>query len=245
MGNFNKFKNFYNYANLSKEEELYLFKDIENNQSNRDTVINSHLKLVLKESSYYLFLEQSILDDIVQCGSLSVVQSIDNFDISFGNRFSSFIRPKISGSIKTFLRKNCSLWKISEQKIYLLFKLLDFIEEELKTNGNNPTIEEMSKYLGVENKKIIDLLNIISEEHYELCYSYYSHLYNLQSKNMGIFMDIEKILDKLPKKHKRILKLRYYDNKTWRQIGDIINKSGESARKTHNKVILALRSEYQ
>jgi len=245
MGNFNKFRNFYNYANLSKEEELYLFQNLDNNQPNRDTVINSHLKLVLKESSYYLFLEQSILDDIVQCGSLSVVQNIDNFDISFENRFSSFIRPKINGSIKTFLRKNCSLWKISEQKIYLGFKLLDFIEEELKINGNYPDIEIMSEYLGVKEKKVIDLLNIISEEHYELCYFYYSHLCNLKYENISASMDIENILNKLPQKHQKILKLRYYDNKTWRQIGDIINKSGEGARKTHNKVILALRSKYQ
>ena len=43
-------------------------------------------------------------DDLLQLGAMGLVKAINNFDVSFGVRFSTYAVPMIAGEIKRFIR---------------------------------------------------------------------------------------------------------------------------------------------
>ena len=82
-------------------------------------------------------------DDLYQLGCLGLLKAIRSFDISLGNRFSTYAVPKISGEIRRFLRDDGSV-KVSRTLKERSVKIRHAAEELRIKLNREPTLSEIS-----------------------------------------------------------------------------------------------------
>lgn len=172
-------------------------------------------------------------DDIFQVGVIGLIKSIDNFDTSIGVKFSTYAVPMIIGEIRKYLR-DCSSIKITRSIRDVAYKALQAKEKILSTTNNEPTIEEIAKETGIEERLIAEAMNAISEP-----LSLYDSVFHDDNGSMMILDQIkdssdDKIIEKtalkealkqLGKREQQILFLRYFSGKTQMEISNIIGLS--------------------
>ena len=87
--------NTYNLLQRAKEGDL----------SAKDELINENIRLVYSISKK--FINRGVeFEDLVQIGSIGLINAIEKFDISFDVMFSTYAVPLIAGEIKRYLRDN-------------------------------------------------------------------------------------------------------------------------------------------
>lgn len=220
---------------LSNERMMELIKlSHQGDYDARDELVIGNIKLILSVVKKFNNRGEN-LDDLFQVGSLGLLKAIDNFDESFGVKFSTYAVPMIIGEIRRYLRDN-TLIRISRSMKDLAYKVLSFKEEYVKKNMKEPTLEEISKALEVE---IIDV--IISLESIQDPISIYTPIFNNGGDEIYLIdqikddsdseerkileMTVEKGLKKLSKREREIIDQRYYQNKTQMEIASEIGIS--------------------
>ena len=108
---------------LTNEEMTQLFVRLKNGDIDAKTeLINGNLKLVL--SILKNFNRSDInMDDLFQVGVIGLIKAIDNFDLSYGLKLSTYAVPLIVGEIKRFIRDNTQL-RVSRSIKDLAYKIL-------------------------------------------------------------------------------------------------------------------------
>ena len=108
---------------LTTEEMNELFKRVKNGDTKaREELVNGNLKLVLsilKKFSKHV----DNMDDLFQIGCIGLLKAIDNFDLSYGVKFSTYCVPMIQGEVKRYLRDNNSI-RVSRSVKDLAYKAL-------------------------------------------------------------------------------------------------------------------------
>ena len=110
---------------LSNEEMTKLFVEYQNgNLDAKDRLINGNLKLVL--SILRTFNKGNVnLDDLFQVGVIGLIKAIDNFDLSYGLKLSTYAVPLIIGEIKRYLRDNTAV-RVSRSTKDLAYQIIKF-----------------------------------------------------------------------------------------------------------------------
>ena len=200
----------------------------------RDELVQGNLKLILSVVKKFNNRGEN-LDDLFQVGTLGLLKAIDNFDYSFGVKFSTYAVPMIIGEIRRYLRDN-SIIRVSRSMKDLAYKVLSFKEEYIKEHMKEPSTEEIAKALEVETIDVIISLESIQDP-----ISIYTPIYNnggdeiylidqigdeTNSEDKRVLeMTIEKGLTKLSKREREIIDQRYYQNKTQMEIASEIGIS--------------------
>ena len=200
----------------------------------RDELVIGNIKLILSVVKKFNNRGEN-LDDLFQVGSLGLLKAIDNFDESFGVKFSTYAVPMIIGEIRRYLRDN-TLIRISRSMKDLAYKVLSFKEEYVKKNMKEPTLEEISKALEVDTIDVIISLESIQDP-----ISIYTPIFNNGGDEIYLIdqikddsdseekkileMTVEKGLKKLSKREREIIDQRYYQNKTQMEIASEIGIS--------------------
>ncbi len=78
----------------------------------RNQIVELNLGLVRKEAHYWVSQCQETYDDLLQVGSIGLINAIDKFEISKGCAFSTFAIPYIRGEIQHYLRDKSSVLKM-------------------------------------------------------------------------------------------------------------------------------------
>ena len=105
-------------------------------------------------------------DDLYQIGCLGFLKAINNFDQSFGVKFSTYAVPMISGEIKRFLRDDGTV-KVSRAIKTLWLKIKAYMDECEKLGKDLPSIEELAKHFEVEPDEVVVELFVLSSESIE------------------------------------------------------------------------------
>ncbi len=89
-----------------KGETLELLQQYHQNPSAdcRNILVQRNIGLVRREAHHWLHQCQESFDDLMQVGSLGLINAIERFDITKGYAFSSFAIPYIRGEIQHYLR---------------------------------------------------------------------------------------------------------------------------------------------
>ena len=87
-------------------------------------------------------------DDLYQLASMGLIKAINNFDESFGVKFSTYTVPMVIGEIRRYIRDNGAI-KVSRNLKILANKINRYIDEYQVKNNHSPSIENISKAVGV------------------------------------------------------------------------------------------------
>ena len=181
---------------LSNERMMELIKlSHQGDYDARDELVIGNIKLILSVVKKFNNRGEN-LDDLFQVGSLGLLKAIDNFDESFGVKFSTYAVPMIIGEIRRYLRDN-TLIRISRSMKDLAYKVLSFKEEYVKNNMKEPTLEEISKALEVETIDVIISLESIQDP-----ISIYTPIFNNGGDEIYL---IDQIKDDSDSEEKKIL----------------------------------------
>ncbi len=91
---------------LSATEELLLWKryKTENSREARSRIIESYQPLVYKIASRISGNEE-LFFDLIQEGTIGLIEAVENFDLKFAVKFSTFAQHRIRGRMIDFLKK--------------------------------------------------------------------------------------------------------------------------------------------
>lgn len=212
---------------LSNEEMINLFKKMkEGDIFAKEELINGNLKLVLSILRSFSSRNEN-MDDLFQVGVIGLIKAIDNFDLSYGLKLSTYAVPMISGEIKRYLRDNNPL-RISRSIKDIAYKTLKLKEQLMDINGNYPTNAEIADILGVSEYDIISALESLKDP-----ISMYEPIYNDGGDTIYLFdqiaaktddyeldtkISLDKALNSLKKRERYILDQRYIIGKTQMEI---------------------------
>ncbi len=78
----------------------------------RNQIVELNLGLVRKEAHFWVNQCQETYDDLLQVGSIGLINAIDKFEIEKGCAFSTFAVPYIRGEIQHYLRDKSSVLRM-------------------------------------------------------------------------------------------------------------------------------------
>lgn len=122
----------------------------------KEILVNDNTKLVISMTKrFYGRCDSS--EDLFQVGMIGLIKAIENFDTSYGLKFSTYAVPLIIGEMKRYLRDNHQI-KISRSIRDLAYKILKVKDRYLVKFQREPTVKELSHELEVEQDAVIEAL---------------------------------------------------------------------------------------
>ena len=224
------------------------------NQEAMNKVIEMNLPLVSSISKKFINRGYDY-EDIFQIGSIGLVKAINNFDDKFNVKFSTYAVPMIIGEIKRFIRDD-GIIKVS-RNVKSLARKLHFDKENLtKQLDREPTIEELSKFSGVEKEEI--LFAIESSVNMQYLYDTIHQddgapvllIDKLSEKgeddsDMINRLALKEALRSLDSKSRQIIVLRYFKDKTQVQVAKLLGISQVQVSRIEKKVLGIMKDKLQ
>ena len=132
---------------LNNDEMTKLFKKYKNKDNfAKDELVNGNLKLVLSILKKYNNRCDN-MDDLFQVGCIGLIKAIDNFDLSFNVKFSTYAVPMILGEVKRYLRDANSI-RVARSIKDLAYHAMQAKEELINKLNKEPSIKEIAEKLG-------------------------------------------------------------------------------------------------
>ena len=82
-------------------------------------------------------------EDLVQIGSIGLMKAVKNYDLSSGNRFSTYAVPLITGEIKKHLRDD-GIIKVSRELKRISSLVAKKRQEYVKEHGEEPSVSVLA-----------------------------------------------------------------------------------------------------
>ena len=238
---------------LSHEETLELIEKVQNgDEEAKEILIKNNLGLVRSVISKFSNIGYE-RDDLFQLGSIGLIKSIYKFDPKFNVKFSTYAVPMILGEIKRDLRDD-GMVKVSRSLKQIAIKAKTQTEILTKKLGREPSIEELAHELDVEKEDLVMAMEanfsveylhgvIHEEEGSPICLIDKISLKGENEEERVIDnLLLKQVLDKLEKRERQIIVLRYFEDKTQSEIGDILNISQVQVSRIEKKVLSKLKS---
>ena len=191
-------------------------------------------------------------EDLFQIGSVGLLKAIDKFDPDYGVCFSTYAVPLIMGEIQRFLRDD-GLIKVSRGIKENLHKLKTVREKLIQQMGREPTLSELAAETGLMTEDIVMAFEAGREVEsiYKTMYETDgSEIYLLdmlgnegESEEILDKMLLETLLNHLDEKERRLIILRFFENRTQVQVADVLGMSQVQVSRMEKKVLLRMRKE--
>ncbi len=216
---------------IPQEELMELIKESQKgNLEAYDLIVEGNLKLVLSVVKKFNNWEEN-LDDLFQVGVKGLLKAIDDFDFSYGVKFSTYAVPMIIGEIRRYLRSKV---KISRPLKNIAYKAIYYKKRYLKQNHKEPSVEEIAEKLGVEIKDVIMALEAIQE--YMLLVDNGDEI-SLTNQLGDSNNNIKEGLSKLDEHLRKIIEERYFNGKTQKEIALELGISQSQVSKLEKKAL--------
>ncbi|MFG2982940.1 RNA polymerase sigma factor SigF [Streptomyces sp. NPDC048258] len=194
----------------------------------RGALIEANLPLVRYAAARFRSRNEP-MEDVVQVGTIGLINAIDRFDPDRGVQFPTFAMPTVVGEIKRYFRDNVRTVHVP-RRLHELWVQVNAATEDLTTlHGRTPTTPEIAERLRISEDEVLSCI--------EAGRSY--HATSLEAAQEGDGMPglldrlgyedpelagvehrdlVRHLLVQLPEREQRILLLRYYNNLTQSQI---------------------------
>ncbi len=236
---------------LKEDEKLELLRKMHTGDKQaREQLINGNLKLVLSVIQRFTNRGEP-LDDLFQVGCIGLMKAIDNFNVELGVRFSTYAVPMIIGEVRRYLRDNNPI-RVSRSMRDTAYRAIQARENLSNRLDREPTIEEISKELGMKKENVVIALEAIVEpiSLYEPVYSDGGEaiyvMDQIGDKNTAdSWMDEILLKDSirgLSDREKRILNLRFMLGKTQTEVAKEVGISQAQVSRLEKGALKKIKS---
>ena len=145
----------------AKEMRTLLLQVKAGDEGAREEFIRSNLRLVLSIVQRFGNRNEQ-MDDLFQVGCIGLIKAIDHFDLKHEVRFSTYAVPMINGEIRRHLRDNNAI-RVSRSLRDTAYKALQARNRLTESGGNEPTLSDIAKELGIPEEDVVFALDAIQE----------------------------------------------------------------------------------
>ncbi len=195
-------------------------------------------------------------EDLFQIGTIGLMKAIDKFDLKLGLQFSTYAVPMITGvKISRTIKENGLKVKLARQKLQA-------------REGREPTLQEIMAETGLSSEDAVMAMeaSIEVESIYSAVYQDDgSEVYlvdkvvrgansSVGSSMVGVFdsedtekeqllnhMLLKQLLETLEPSERKLISMRYFQNKTQMEIAGILGISQVQVSRLEKKILLRLR----
>jgi len=236
---------------LSNEEKEQLFLRIkQGDKTAREQYIRGNLRLVLSIIQRFSGNNENV-DDLFQIGCIGLMKAIDNFDITQGVKFSTYAVPMIIGEIRRYLRDNNTI-RVSRSLRDAAYKAIYAKENLTRKNLKEPTIEEISKEIGISTEDIVYAMDAIQNP-----MSLYEPIYTDGGDTLYVMdqisdkknkednwvenLSLSEAIKHLDKREHEIIELRFFEGKTQMEVAKLINISQAQVSRLEKNALKKMR----
>lgn len=198
---------------------------------------------------------RSDFDDLVQIGSIGLLNSLERFDPSKEVDFTTFATPNIIGEIKHYFRDKNRLIKVPRKLMELNSKVKNYIREA-QQGGKSPTISQIAEALGETEEHVLESMEVSQPS---MVVSLDSSSYKSDSDDdysgslldsLGVDCTTDKLLIKetldqailkLPEREQQVIHLRFYCGLSQMEIGQRLSLSQMHISRLLTKSLMLLR----
>lgn len=237
---------------LKTQEKETLFGLIEaGDLKAREKYIEGNLRLVLSVIKRFSNSSENV-DDLFQIGCIGLIKAIDNFDSSLNVKFSTYAVPMIQGEIRRHLRDNNTI-RVSRSIKDIAYKVIYTKEELIRRTMKEPTIEEISKEIGISKEDIIYALDAIQNP-----MSLYDPIYTdggdtlyvmdqvsdkkNKEENWVEHISLNEAIKRLGDREKEIITLRFFEGKTQMEVAALIGISQAQVSRLEKNALKVMRN---
>lgn len=226
----------------------------------RDTLVSENLGLVHAMARRFEHRGHD-REEIFQIGCIGLMKAIDKFDLTLNLAFSTYAVPMITGEIRRFLRDD-GMVKVSrtlKENGYKISKAREMLSLRL---GREPSLNELAKELDMPVEDIV--LATTANKEVE---SIYQPVYERDGDEMFLIdqiggmpagyqtreepekeavlnkMVIDQLLGMLDEGERRLIELRYFDNRTQCEVAAELGMSQVQVSRAEKKILLRLREK--
>lgn len=237
---------------LTNEEKDELFKRIKaGDQEAREKYIKGNLRLVLSVIKRFSNSNENA-DDLFQIGCIGLIKAIDNFNTELNVKFSTYAVPMIIGEIRRYLRDYNSI-RVSRSLRDIAYKAIYAKENYLKEKLKEPTIDEISKEIGIEKEMIVYALDAIQNP-----VSLYEPVYTEGGDTLYVMdqisdkknkeehwvenLSLQDAMGRLGAREKNIIELRYFEGKTQMEVSEEIGISQAQVSRLEKNALKSMKN---
>ena len=223
-------------------------------KSARDTLIEENLGLV-----HYIvkrFLNRGYdAEDLFQIGCIGLMKSIDQFDVSYQVKFSTYAVPMIIGEIRRYLRDNNSI-RVSRSLRDTAYKAIYAREAFIKQNNREPSVMEVAGEIGISKEDVVFAMDAIQSP-----MSLYEPVYSEGGDKLCI-MDqvkdtknteaswVENIalrdaIERLGDRERKIIDMRFFEGKTQMEVAAELAISQAQISRIEKNALKSMRTYLQ
>ena len=240
---------------LSNEEMVSLFVRYQNGDiTAKEELVSGNLKLVL--SILRSFNRSDInLDDLFQVGVIGLIKAIDNFDLSYGLKLSTYAVPLIIGEIKRYIRDNTAM-RVSRSIKDLAYQIIKFKDEYMAEHGVEANSNIIAEALGIEEYQVAFALDALKDPAsiFEPIYNdggdtiyLFDQIADIKEKNSDkdMLISLRRALLKIKEREKSILLERFIVGKTQMEIAEALGISQAQVSRLEKSAIENVRKLFK
>ena len=224
----------------------------------RDALILQHQRLVRSIAARFAGGDEP-LEDLIQVGTIGLINALDRYDPSQGTRFSTYATPTILGEIRRYFRDKAVGIKIPRWLQELQQAIRRVATELTLALGRTPTPQEMATRLDVSEEHILlamesqEVGNLLSLDTYLETGSptegaSMQDIVGQPDRLLNEFErygDLRGALSALGDREREVISLRFYDELSQAKIAQRLNISQMHVSRLLAKSLARLRDELQ
>lgn len=194
-------------------------------------------------------------EDLFQIGCIGLMKSIDKFDLSYDVKFSTYAVPMITGEIKRFMRDD-GMIKVSRSLKEQAYRIRMAEERFQKEHHRDATVEDLVAattltaeeiMVAMEANREVESLNkvIFQGESHDLSVMDTIEEKKKWEEELIDHMLLNDLMKHLEKEEKQLVQMRYFENKTQREIGEKMGISQVQVSRMEKKILLKMRGFFK
>lgn len=223
---------------------------------NQNELVESHIPLARRIASRYSGRGEP-LEDLVQVAMLGLVKAAQRFDPEVGSDFARYAVPTILGELRRHFRDACWAVRVPRGLQELTLRVQSAVDQLSRELGRSPTVAEIAKLLEVTEDEVLEALDAAS------AYSTTSLDAPAMKQEPGgptigerlgfdetALDDVEarealrKVLGRLPERERRMLTLRFFGERTQREIAEELDISQMHVSRLLTRTLTRLRDYF-